>query len=293
MSKGSKTQTVTQETSIPDYIQNPQQAVLQAGGELIAPFMQVPDKAVASLNTDHDAAFDFTRNAAMSQFMPNAAYADRLAGVEYNPDIAGYANAATVSGDQIANKMNPYTDLVVNQAMQGLRDDYGQAQTDLASRYAAGGAFGGSREAVSRANLADDYMKNAGNMRASLLSGAYDRASGLAESEAARQMQAVSGANSARLGQVNTQLAALGAGNQAAGDLFNRQLMAGTSMAGVGDVIRGVEQQNLDVPMNKLREYNSLVPGVYPQSSTSTQPLYSNPTSSILGAGMLFSGMFG
>jgi hypothetical protein len=293
MGKGSKSQTTTQTTSIPDYIQDPQKAYLAAAGQMVAPFLQTPNNWVAGLNADHTAAMDMTRQAAAGQFAPGANYADRIGAINYSPDIAGYGAAANVGRDQIAQQMNPYTEMVAGRAMDNMRDQYGRAASDMASRYAASGAFGGSREAVSRANMASDYSKNAGDLYTQLLSGSFDRAQGMASDNANRQMQAVQGANAARLGQANMQLQALQGADAATQAAFQRQLQGATSVAGVGDTLRGVEQQGLNVPRDALSFYAGLVPGVYPQSSSTTQPLHNNTMSGILGAGLAFSGLFG
>lgn len=289
--KGS--QTTTQSVSIPDYIQRPQEAFLSAAGQMVAPFLQTPNNWLAGLNSDHTAAMDMTRQAAAGQFMPGANYADRIGAINYSPDIDGYGAAATVGRDQIAQQMNPFTELVAQRAMRNLDDQYGKASSDMASRFAASGAFGGSREAVARAQLAGDVAKQKGDLYTQLLSGSFDRGQSMAADNANRQMQAVQGANAARLGQANMQLQALQGADAATQNAFLRQLQAGTAVAGVGDTLRNLEQQAINIPRDALSYYAGLVPGVYPQTSSTTQPLHNNTMSGILGAGLAFSGLFG
>lgn len=334
MSKGSKTQTVTQQTQIPGYIEDAQRALLGKTQELIEPYLTDPGSRVAPLDRAHTDAFNSIRNVHdQAMFRDGAArfqdprLMDYLTpgqnmgkAKDYFADMA--ANAAMQGGQasqinkaEIMDMANPYMRMVGDSAIRQLRDSHDQMSADIGARAAASGAFGGSREAVQRAQLADNYVDKSTDTIANLMAQGYQTGAGLAGQNAAfrdaatgRGMQGM--LNAANLGLSgnaqaaqldmrgveninNTDLAFGRAANDAFGDDINRRLTAANSMAGVGDVMRGYEQQQLDVPYNLLNQYSGIVPGVTGSSSSSTQPIYSNPASSILGSALMFGGMFG
>lgn len=311
MGKKDRDRTVTQTQSLPPHIQEAQELHFDRVGELIQHGLDNPSSRIAPFTDHHNAAFGMLSQTAGLMDSPTADYSHTIAGTRYDPNISGYgaaaemaAGAATptqITSDSITSQMNPFTDTVVDRAMSGMTDRYDEARTNLKSDMAARQAFGDSGRGVLEAEMADNYIKGAADLEANLRSTAYDKASGLASQNAQLQeagrgremgaaqlaMQGVSGENAARLGQANFNVNAASSANDVLGDVFNRRLQAGQTMAGVGDVLRGNDQQLIDVDQNLLSWGGGFLPNSTGATTTTTQPMYSNPTSTLLGAGLM------
>ncbi|WP_420415293.1 hypothetical protein [Roseibium sp.] len=311
MGKKDRDRTVTQTTTLPPHIQEAQEALFGRTGELIEYGLDNPGSRVSPFTDHHNAAFGMLSQTAGLMDLPTADYSHTIAGTRYDPNTAGYGQAAEmaagaatptqITSEDITSQMNPYTDMVVDRAMSGMRDRFDEARTDLKSNMAARQAFGDSGRGALEAELADNYIKGATETEAGLRSAAYDKASSLASQNAQLQeagrgrelgaaqlaMQGVSGENAARLGAANFDVSAASSANDVLGDVFNRRLQAGQTVAGVGDVLRGYDQQLLDEPHNLLNWGANIIPGTTGSTSTTTQPMYSNPTSTLLGAGLM------
>jgi hypothetical protein len=325
MGKGSKTHTTTQTTQVPGYIEDAQKALFGKTQELIEPYLNDPGQRVAPLTGYHDEAFNALQNSARLANSEGADYSRYISQLGYSPDIAGYGNASDmaaaaagragqasqITGQNIAQMANPYMRMVADGQIKQMRDSHDEMSADIGARAAAAGSFGGSREAVERSRLADNYVDQTSNAMAQNLAQGYNVGAGLAGqkasladaakgrelqgmlSAAGLDLQGITGANAARLGQSQFDMSKASTANDVLGDVFTRQLQGGQTLAGIGDVLRGYEQQQLDVPYNLLNQYSGIIPGVTGSTSTSTQPVYNNPASSILGSALMFGGMFG
>lgn len=128
----------------------------------------------------------------------------------------GSVDPRMITETNLNKYMNPYEDQVVDQVTRQVgRARNIQRQADKADAIAAG-AFGGSREGVARAQTNEAYDRNLTDQLASLNTGGFDRATGLAAADADRALQADSL-------NLQSRLAALGqnTGNQQQANLTN------------------------------------------------------------------------
>ncbi|MGV2975686.1 hypothetical protein AB1P65_09535 [Roseibium alexandrii] len=325
MGKGSKNHTTTQTTTVPSYIEDAQKAIFDKAGTYIDEKWQNPNSLVSPLTGYHDEAFNALQNSARLANSEGADYSRYISQLGYSPDIEGYGNASDmasaaagragqasqIDGQSIAQMANPYMRMVADGQIKQLRDSHDEMSADIGARAASAGSFGGSREAVERSQLADNYVDQTSNAMAENLAQGYNVGAGLAGQNASLadaaknrelsgmlqaaglDLQGVTGANAARLGQSQFDMSKASTANDVLGDVFNRQLQGGQTLAGIGDVLRGYEQQQIDVPMNLLNFGSNIVPGTTGSTTTSSQPVYNNPASSILGSALMFGGMFG
>ena len=72
MASGGKggTQTTTQKTELPQYVQDAQQNLINQGQTMTGPFTQTPGYAKAGFNADQLMAFDLARGMAQDAFTP-------------------------------------------------------------------------------------------------------------------------------------------------------------------------------------------------------------------------------
>lgn len=320
MGKGSKNHTTTQTTTVPSYIEDAQKAVFDKAGTYIDEKWQDPNSMVAPLSDQHNSAFDYFRKLGP---VAERDYTGNITDTTYTPEIAGYGNASDmasdaaaaagqasqIDGQSIAQMANPYMRMVADGQIKQLRDSHDEVSADIGARAAAAGSFGGSREAVERSQLADNYLDQTSNAMSQNLAQGYNVGAGLAGQNASLadaaknrelsgmlqaaglDLQGVTGANAARLGQANFDVGKYTTANDTTGDLYNRTNQYGQTVAGIGDILRGYEQQQIDVPMNLLNFGSNIVPGVTGGTKTSTQPVYNNSASSILGSALMFGGM--
>ena len=324
MGKGSKTHTTTQTTQVPPYIEEAQRALFGRTGEYIDENYDDPSSRVAPLTDHHNSAFNMLSNTAGMMTTPNADYSRTIAAQDYTPDIDGYGNASNmaaaaagragqatqITGSDIAEMANPFMRMVADGQIRQLRDSHDEMSADIGARAAAAGAFGGSREAVERSRLADNYVDQTSDAMAENLAQGYNIGASLAGQNASLEdagknrelsgmltaagldLQGVTGANAARLGDAQFDVNTASTASDVLGDVFNRQLQGGQTVASIGDILRGYDQQQLDVPMELLNFGANVIPGTTGGTSTSTQPVYQNTASQLLGNALLFGGMF-
>jgi hypothetical protein len=325
MTSKNKSHTSTQTVDVPPHIKNSQIALYDRTGEYLDEKWNDQSSLVSPLTGYHDEAFRALGNSARLANSEGADYSRYISELGYSPDIAGYGNASDmaaaaagragqasqINGQNIAQMANPYMRMVADGQIKQLRDSHDEMSADIGARAAAAGSFGGSREAVERSQLADNYIDQTSNAMAQNLAQGYNVGAGLAGQNASLadaakgrelqgmlnaaglDLQGITGANAARLGQSQFDMSKASTANDVLGDVFTRQLQGGQTLAGIGDVLRGYDQQLIDVPQNLLNFGASVIPGTTGSTTTSTQPVYNNPASSILGSALMFGGMFG
>ncbi|MBO6755477.1 MAG: hypothetical protein JJ902_04070 [Roseibium sp.] len=255
------------------------------------------ENRIAPFSNDQNAAMNYTRALANTAANPNTpsltAYQGahdltRQATTNASRAAQEAAHQGQTTADDIRRYMNPYQEDVIDETMRGMRDRFGEAATDLASRDAAGHAFGGSRSAVRQAQMARDYVNDAKATEASLRSAGFDRASGLAEANNARETQARLNAAGLSLQGMGTAagqyLQGLGGQEQAFDNMIDRGLRTTTALGGVGDATQSMDQRRLDLPFDTATWFRQFLPNSYPTTTTTTQPAYNNSGGMIGGA---------
>lgn len=266
MSKGPKTQTVTQNTEPPAYVQTAQQNLLNTVGNFTLPFVsQSPANTVAGFTPDQTMAFDLTRGLAQNAFtappistsgsnplldtfavggtpQPITPYweanaPDTIQPYSFGAATMGPAAMASVApgqvgGQQIQALLNPYIQGVIDPAVAQMRRQLGQTQAQIGAQNASTAAFGGSRAALQSSEANRAFSDQAAQLTGQLMSQGYDRATAtaLANAQAAQQIGLAnqSAYNTSRENEAQRQQAAWSQNAQAinAANLANAQLGA-------------------------------------------------------------------
>lgn len=205
------------------------------------------------------------------------------------PDIGAYAGAGSAAaralgGDAAAihSLMNPYQQNVIDSL--GSEYDHMRDKASMATNSEAtgAGAFGGSRHALLEGErlgaLDRGQMSDVANLLNSGFNSTMDRAGQTANLGLGAQQL---GANY-RLGAGGLQLGALQGAQSALGQQF-----------GMGDYLRGINQQDLDTRYQDFRDKTGWGEhqlgilqggmGGAPQGSSTTQPLYNNKFNAAAG----------
>jgi hypothetical protein len=238
-----------------------------------------PTSAVAGFTPDQNKGYDMLRGSALQygQSSGTPTYADMMKG--------GTMNAAQLGANDYQQFMNPYMQSVIDPTLANMRREKNISNAEIGARAAAGGSFGGSREALQRGQLDRGYGETVAQLVPSLLSSAYNSAQGLASQNVDRQQQA----NATNAGNA---LQAYGLQNTLQNSDLQRQLSAISALLGGGQQQQALAQKSLDVPFDKATWLASLIPGVYDatsymtQNTKGTQPNNSPSTGqSLLGLG--------
>lgn len=112
-----------------------------------------------------------------------------------------FGRAEQLSGGDIQNYMNPYTQMVAGNTLNDLARANQMALNSVRGDATARGAFGGSRQALAEAETNRNFADRASNTLANLYSQGFDTALGAAQADVANRQQ--------------TSLANLGYGNDA------------------------------------------------------------------------------
>lgn len=194
-----KTQTKEQATTTPNIPAYAQPAItgyfdqVASLGKTLTPEMfQTP------ANDTLTKAFDSAKNLGgwQSGLNSSTALANKVANATVNPanvTSAGPVNQVTASSlldTPIANYLNPITDELVTNSLASFDDEAGRREAMLAAQGARAGAFGGSRFGIAEAQQGADLARERGLLDAGLRSAAYDRATGLAQFDAANRQGA-------------------------------------------------------------------------------------------------------
>jgi hypothetical protein len=127
--------------------------------------------------------------------------ADRVSGANVTSEALGQiapqaranirdVNASSFLNQNIQQYMNPYTQQVVDTSLADLERSRQLAQQQGAAQAVRAKAFGGSRQGVAEAETNRAFADQAARTSAGLRSQGFDTASGLAQADLARQMQA-------------------------------------------------------------------------------------------------------
>ncbi len=270
---GNNTSTV----SYPEWTQAFNQAVANAGFNMLTPQLQTSPFQVAGLNPDQMKAFDLTRDMTLGAFAgPNQNMQQAMQGLM---NASGGTQAAMMPAAQtgamdFAQFVNPFQQAVVDTTMRNMQREKNRQSAEIGARSASAGSFGGSREAVQRANLDRNFTDQAGQMVAQLMSQGYDRATAMAQANTALRQRA----NAANQGALNN-MAQFNVGNQIALPALldrlqtnqqARQTNALQALLGVGNQQQAFAQTALDTPMRSLERLLGMSPNVFNQTTTGT-----------------------
>jgi hypothetical protein len=283
MSGGGGTQTVTNKTEIPEWVQEAGRRNLAAAYDvsrnMMGPYegQRVADLSQGQLNTMGSIA----NNYAMAQ--PAYAYAQQMAASAggYRPQDV---SAGQLSETDLSPYMNPYTQNVIQSSLDTLNSQRELGLTQASDAALRSNAFGGSRQAIQEAMVNSAAQQQAGQLAANLYSQNFNQAQAAAQADIARRMQAeqynqAAGLQGAQLGlggaQTLGQLA--GAGQQsfltgASGALAAQSAIQQQQQAQIDAArqyyseLQGFPLQQLQIPLQAL----GITP--YGQSSTQTGP---------------------
>jgi hypothetical protein len=183
--------------------------------------------------------------------------------------------------------MNPFTDLVTNQALKKQKEAYGQDLAGLQSRSASAGAFGGDRATMLESNLKKDYLEKSGDLAARSNYDAYNNASQMWQSDNNRRLAA---ANSYR---------AVG------GDISRLNSAQITDLIKTGQTGRLLEQAQLDInyqdfidnrdwDVTNIQPLLNTLSRIRTSNGAAAQPVpASNGAGQVLGALATVAGYFG
>lgn len=197
---------------------------------------------------------------------------DNVAGNSWNADTA-------------AKYMNPYTQSVTDASVAASNKDYLQKLAGIQTGAAGSGAFGGSREAISEAQLASNQSMNVGSLTATGNANAYDKA--VSTWQADNQ----------------TKLSAATAYENAGQDITNMTSTQISDLMKTGGVAQVISQTDLANQYSQfMRQQNwsanqlsSLISAVGSAKGSPAQsaPVQSNTANQLIGLGSTVAGLFG
>ncbi len=200
-------------------------------------------------------------------------------------------------GSQMSQYMSPYMDAVVQSQMDSAQRQADIASTQRGAQAVRAGAFGGSRQAIENAEAARALASQKGQIQATGLQSAYDRATDMYGREQALAEQSRQAGLSTALGAAG-QLGQLGQqqfGQQM--DITGQQAQFGQQQrAATQDILSAQYQDFLNqqrAPYDQLAFMTSMIRGT-PMGQTTTQ--YQPPpstTSQLIGLGTAAAGAYG
>jgi Chaperone of endosialidase len=188
-SGGGGTQTVVNKTELPQWVQDAGQKNLaqayNVSANLAGPYT---GPRVAGMTAGQQADIAALQNNVGST-NPAFAYAQNAAAglTNYNP---AQVNAGTLAGTDLSSYMNPYTQNVINSAMQGIDVQRQQALNQVGDQALKTGAFGGSRQGITEGITNAGAAMQAGNLAAQLQAQNYNQAVQNATNDINRNFQA-------------------------------------------------------------------------------------------------------
>lgn len=215
----------------------------------------LPVQQFAGLNPMYQAGEESLVNTALAG--PGIAGTDLAAqaaamGTAYQPgmQVAGQANLGMTGAGNIASYMNPYTQLVRQNALGDLESARQTAVQQTGERAAQAKAFGGSRQGVAEALTNAGFAKQAGTLGTQLNENAFNQAVQMQAADLARQQQAAAANQQAGLQGAQLRLG----GAQQLGSLAAQQqalrLGGAQAVMGAGGARQALEQQQMDAIRN-------------------------------------------
>jgi hypothetical protein len=171
-SGGGGNQTTTQQTVLPQYVQNQVQTDIQGANQLASePYATDPYSTVAPTTADQ-----------------TQAYGD-IASIQGDANAEGYTPAmnqltsllpqaapitASQVGSNVSSLMQPYSDIVINPSLQLMQQQLAQTKQQIGASADAVGAFGGSRQGVEEGVADSQEALQAGQLQSGLLQSGFN-----------------------------------------------------------------------------------------------------------------------
>ncbi len=264
MSKGGDTTTSTTSGDLPDWYKPYAQDLLSRAQSISkTPYVTYKNQRLAEFSDDTNAAFDMIRDQAA------AGTPDIDAALATTGGVANY-QAQGIPDMDVSAYMNPYVTNVLDVQKQRATQAFQEQQASRDAAAVAAGAFGGDRRFVQDSLAQRDLNQQMQAIDAEGLSSAYDRATGLFQTdEANRRLAAQLGLDAA---------AQQGALSSTKSDIGFRNAEA---LSGVGAKTQQREQAGLDLaykdfvaqrdwPSQQLSLYSQLLSGTPVQQNTTT-----------------------
>jgi len=246
------------------------QAMGMAQNAVAQPYQQfgtTPEQFVAQLNpTQTGAIQNITNTQGMAQ-------------PYYNMATGATMNALNPAYNTVGNYMNPYMNQVVSPVQQAVQQQQGQQLAQQQQQAIQGGAFGGQRDALTRATLMGQQNLGLGQALSPLYQTGYGQALQAAQNQ---QQYGLQGAQ--QLGNIGTaaQQAALG---QAQAQLGAGTLGQQTQQAGINALYNQFQQQQM-WPYMQAQFLGGLAGGLGPLTGQQTyQAQAQNPFGMFLARG--------
>jgi hypothetical protein len=226
-------------------------------------------------------------NPLQKQAFDAAAQQDVAGQIGFGTGLAGLAGTSSF-GDQgtAASFMSPYMDAVVQRQMESAQRQADIASTQRGAQAVRAGAFGGSRQAVENAEAARALASQKGEIQASGLQSAFERAQQQFNQEQATRLSAAG-----QLGQLGQQQF-----GQQMGITDLQQQLGGQQRAATQEVLSTQYQDFLNqqrAPYDQLSFMSSIIRGTpMGQTTTAYQPPAS-PTSQLIGLATAGAGAYG
>ena len=211
----------------------------------------------------------------------------------YQPAMqtAGQANLGMTGPGSIGSYMNPYSQMVRENALGDLESARRAAIQQTGERATQARAFGGSRQGVAEALTNQGFAKQAANLGTTLNESAFNQAVQMQSADLARQ-QAAQAANQAA-GLSGAELRLRGAGQLGSLAAQQQALRLGGAQAvmGAGGARQAADQQQMDAIRNIGLQRLGIVQsslGAQPANlgGTVSTPMYSNPGAGALGGAL-------
>jgi len=172
-----------------------------------------------------------------------------------NAALANRGDVRDVTGGSFLNAnigeyMNPYLNLVAGNTLNDMERARQIAQTGNANAATAAKAFGGSRQGILEAETNRGYFDRLGNTLGSLYASGFDTASGLANKDLDRTLQASLANQSVDLGLTGLNTSNRQQTNLANQSAFNRAGEFGASATNTANLAN--QQANLDANRQRL-----------------------------------------
>ena len=266
-------------SSVPGYIQQEGQQNYALADQIANRPYDNNNIQVAGFNGTQNAAFQGI-NGQVGQAAQQLAPAQQIAQSvgNYNPQMV--TAGSPITQGNLANYMNPYAANVINPAIQLQQQQTAQAINGNNAQAATAGAFGGSRLGVQNAVAQSQGALNLSQLEGNLLNQNFNQATGLAEQDASRNLQAQTQNQQAGLAGQQLNLAGAGTlGNLAAlntglsSQELNNQLQAGS-----------LQQQNAQQQLNanwqnEQNQFNYPIQGLQlREGALASQPYGTNQT---------------
>ena len=282
MGKGGDQTTVSSESSLPREIAPFYTDLMnRAQGVSRLPYQTYQNPRLAGFSPDTEAAFGQIRGIA------GAGTPDIDAALATTGNIADY-QAGNIPGMDVNSYMNPYVQNVLDVQKQRATQTFGEQQAGRDTAAVQAGAFGGNRRFVQDALAQRDLNQQMQEMEATGLASAYDRATGLFQTDEENRRAAAGLGLDAATRQ--------GALSQTRQDLG---LRGAEALSGVGSRQQQRQQAGLDLayqdfvaqrdwPNQQLSLYSQLLSGspVSPSTTTTTTEPPPDFLSQLIGLGL-------